>query len=241
VCRTLAEAHTRVLNVSQTSIYNNNYRVLLSGLPNVEEVLRSHAVDPVLRDLTACLPSVRKFVGKVSAAGLLVRKYPNIAELFLDNHTEDISDLGDLRSVAALSILWCNCTVVRCSHVISPLGPSHTILNMHQVRNLNINYLFNYCTLLNSLDISCHVTYTETFDRELPHFQNVKELRLWHNNGRFGFSSVLHQYVNLGVLHVVGIGQITGTVIMQTVTTSAFSNMTEFVVDHCGYLSIETA
>jgi hypothetical protein len=113
-----------------------SYLALVSVLRNVEEVVWYHSTDPVRRDLTACLPSVRKFVWKVLAAGLLVRKCPNIAELVLDNPTEDISDLGNLRSVAALSILWCNYTVVRCSHVISPLDPRLTILNMHQVKNL---------------------------------------------------------------------------------------------------------
>jgi hypothetical protein len=59
--------HLRALNVADTSISINGYRALLSGLPQVEVVTWFGPIDPVLRDLTAYLPSVRKFVGKISA------------------------------------------------------------------------------------------------------------------------------------------------------------------------------
>jgi hypothetical protein len=234
--------HLRALNVADTSISNNSYRALLSGLPQVEEVTWFGPIDPVLRDLTACLPSVRKFVGNVSAAQLLVQKCPNITELVLLSLTEDISDLGELRSVADLSILQCSCTDIRFDDVISRLGPSLTILNMHQVWNLNINDLINHCTVLNSLNITCcYIIYNEIFDRILPHFQNLKELRLRHNRGPFNFSSILHLYVNLNVLHVVGMEQITDTFIRQIITAGGFRNMAEFVIELSGDMGIETA
>jgi hypothetical protein len=234
--------HLRALNVADTSISNNSFRELLSGLPQVEEVTWFGPVDPVLRDLTVCLPSVRKFVGNVSAAGLLVRKCQNITELVLLSLTEDISDLGDLRSVAELSVLLSSCTVFGFSALIMRLGQTLAKLEMYQVANLNIDDLINYCAALNELILSyCHVTYKETFDRKSPHFQNLKELKLRHNWGPFDFRSVLHLYVNLNILHIVGMGEITDEVIRQIVTSGGWRSVTECVADHCGYLSMITA
>jgi hypothetical protein len=113
---------------------------------------------------------------------------------------------------------------------------------MHQVENINIDELINYCSVLNSLTISyCHITYTDIFDRELPHFRNLRELELKHNWGQFDLRSLLPLYVNLNVLHAVGMGQITDAFISEIVTAGGLRNLTELVVDHCGYLSIETA
>jgi hypothetical protein len=101
--------------------------------------------------------------------------------------------------------------------------------------------LINYCIVLNSLIISySHISYRETRYRKLPHFQNLVELRLRHNWGHCGFTLVLHLYANLSTLFVVGMPEITDTYMRETVRAGGFGNLTEFVVDHCGYLSMET-
>jgi hypothetical protein len=231
----------RNVNVADTSISSNGYRTLLSGLPDVRNVIWFGLIDPVLMNLPAFLPSVRKFVGKVSDAALLVRNCPNITELRLLSLTEDVSDLGELRSVSDLSMLLTSWTVVRFGTVISRLGQTLTNLEMYQVVNINIDDLINYCVVLNSLIISyCHIIYSETHYRELPHFQNLKQLTLRHNWGQFDFSPFLHLYVNLNVLNVVSIGQITDEFVGQIVRAGGFTNLTEFVADHCGNLSMET-
>jgi hypothetical protein len=234
--------HLRVLNIVKTSISTNGYSTLLSNLPLIQDIVWFSPIDPVLRELTVRLPSVMAFAGKVSAAELLVQNCPNITELVLVSPTTDMSDLGELKSVAALSISLSNCTVIGFRVLIRELGPNLTILEMHQVRNLNFDDLINYCIVLNSLRIGyCHITYTETFDRELPHFRNLKELELRHNWGPFDFSSVLHLYANLNVLHAVGMRKITDAFVSEIVTAGGFRNLIELVVDHCGYMSIETA
>jgi hypothetical protein len=230
------------LNVASTSISTNGYKAILSSFPQIQDVSWFAQVDPVLRNLTECLPSVRRFVGNVSDALLLVQKCPNITQLLLFSLTEDISDLGELRNVAVLSIMRCSCTVIRFSDVIRGLGPTLTILIMGQVGYLNINDLINYCTVLKELTISyCHIIYPEIIDRILPHFQNLTRLILRQNKGEFNFSSILPLYVNLEVLHVVGMARMSDTVIRQIVTAGGFRNVTEFVVDYCGYMSMDTA
>jgi hypothetical protein len=230
------------LNVADTSITPNGYREILSSFPQIQDVVWFAQVDPVLRNLTERLPSVRRFVGNVSDAVLLVHKCPNITQLLLFSLIEDISDLGELRNVAVLSITGCSCTVIRFGDVIRGLGPTLTTLKMDQVDNLNINDLINYCTVLKELILSySHIIYPEIIDRILPHFQNLKDLTLRQNKGEFDFSSILPLYVNLEVLHVVGMAGMSDTVIREIVTAGGFRNVTEFVVDHCGNLSMDTA
>jgi hypothetical protein len=102
---------------------------------------------------------VRKFVGTVSPAELLVRKCPKLTELVLHSLTQDISDLDELRSVTALSILDCCYTAIGFSALISRSGPNLTILEMHHDLNINIDELINCCTVLNELTISsCYPT-----------------------------------------------------------------------------------
>jgi hypothetical protein len=230
------------LNIADTSVSGNSYAALLSGLPEIQDVIWFRPIDPVLRNLRAPLPSVTKFTGKLSDAELLLRKCPNITELKLLFFTEGISDLGELRNVATLSIHGGSCIAIRFSSIVTLLGPNLTVLQMGKVGNVSINDLVNSCTVLKSLSISsCRIVYREMLDPELPHFQNLKELKLRGNWGLFDFSSILRLYVNLNVLHVVDMGQITDTYIREIVSAGGFRNVTEFVLDFCGDLSMETA
>jgi hypothetical protein len=234
--------HLRALNVSKTSISITGYRGLLSGLPQVQDIVWFGPIDPVLWNLTKCLPSVRKFIGTILVAELLVQKCPNITELVQFSFTKDISDLAELRNLAGLSIIQCSCTDIRFGEDIRRLGPSLTKLEMFQILTINVDDVINSCTALNVFNITlCYIRCSGTFDRKLPHFVNLKELRLIHNRGPFLFSSILHLYVNLKALHVVGMGDITDEVIRQIVTAGGFRNVTEFVVEHCGDMGIETA
>jgi hypothetical protein len=234
--------HLHSLNVSNTSMSNHIYKLLLAGLPHVQDVTWHDPIDPVLSNLTKRLPLVRKFVGTVSSARLLAQKCPKINKLVLHSLTDDISDLGELRRVASISIRNCSYDVIRFSDALIRLGQTLSILEIHEVENVNIGDLIKYCTVLNELNISCcNVTCTGIFDRIFPHFVNLKELRLRQNRGPFVFSSILHLYINLKVLHVVGMGDITDKVIRPIVMAGRFRNVTEFVAEHCGYMGIETA
>jgi hypothetical protein len=64
--------HLLSLNIAETSVSANSYATLLSGLPQVRDVVWFHPIDPVLGNLTLCLPSVEAFVGIISDAKLLV-------------------------------------------------------------------------------------------------------------------------------------------------------------------------
>jgi hypothetical protein len=234
-------ASLQSLNVSNTSISTDGYATVLSGLPHVRGVIWSGPVDLVLTHLSASLPSVRKFDGTVSAAGLLVQKCPNIKQLLLNFLTDDMSDLGELKKVTYLSIRNCSCTVIRLSDALIRLGPKLSTLEMHEVENVNVSDLINYCTVLNELSITCcNITRIEIFRHTLPHFRNLKELILRNNRGPSDFCSVLHMYENLKVFNVVGTRQINDEFIDQIVRVGGFKNLTEFVVDHCGHLSMET-
>jgi hypothetical protein len=113
---------------------------------------------------------------------------------------------------------------------------------MQVIMDVNMDDLINYCSFLDELNIrSCHITCRRTFDPELPHFRNLKELRLRHNWGPFDFSFILHLYVNLNVLSIVGLAQISDTVIRQIVMADGFRNVTEFVAFRCGDMSMDTA
>jgi hypothetical protein len=233
--------HLLTLNLANTSVSRNSYKALLSGLPEIQNVTWFRPIDPVLRNLTTNLPSVTTFTGNISDAELLVHKCPNITELTLLFIIEDITDLGKLNSVATLSIHGGNCIAIRLNIVITILGPTLAVLKLNHVRNINISDLIEFCDVLSSLNISsCHVIYGGMLDPELPHFQNLKELRLSHNWGPFDFCSVLHLYVNLNVLRVVGMEQVTSTSISRTVTAGGLRHVTEFFVNFCGDMSMDT-
>jgi hypothetical protein len=230
------------LNIAETSISTNSHAALLSGLPQIQHVTWFRPIDPVLENFTVGLPSVTAFVGKVSVAELLVQKCPNITNLSLYSPTQDISVIGELRNVTSISIRKCSCAVIRFSDVIRRLGSRLKILEMYEVRNINMDDVINYCTGLHSLQFNCfHMTYTEIFDPQLPHFQNLKELTLRRNCGPFDFCPILHLYVNLNVLRIMSMEQITDIVIRQIVIAGGFRNVTEVVLVRCGYLSIHTA
>ncbi|XP_023707794.1 uncharacterized protein LOC111864638, partial [Cryptotermes secundus] len=229
------------LNISETSISGNRYAALLSGLPEIRDVFWLRPVEPVLGKLTACLPSVVVFLGDISDAKLLVQKCPNITHLFVYCPSEDISDLGELKNVVSISIRECSYTEIKFNDVINRLGPRLEILEACQVDNINLDDVIKYCTGLCSLWINyCHVTCTETFYPELPHFQNLEKLKIIGNGGEFTFCSVLHLYVNLTVLHFVGMEHITDAVISQIVKAGGFRNLTEFIIDYCGHVTMET-
>jgi hypothetical protein len=184
---------------------------------------------------------VTKFDGTLSDAGLLVLKCPNIKQLLLRFVTDDISDLGELKNVTSLSIRNCSSTVIMLSDALISLGETLSVLEMHEVENVNIDDIINYCTVLNELNMtSCSIICTAVFDRKLPHFRNLKELRLRDNRGQSYFCNFLHFYINLSVFHAVGMSEINDTFIGQLVRVGGVRNVTEFVLDNCGHLSMET-
>jgi hypothetical protein len=230
------------LNVAQTSISINSYTALLSDLPQIQTVVWFRAIDPVLSNLTINLPSVTEFVGRISDARLLVQKCPNIKKLVLRCLTEDISGLGELRSVAALTIFGSNCTLISLTRAIIRLGANLTTLKLHNIKDIYMSDFINYCPVLNSLTISyCNVTHTEAFDPALPHFRNLKKLQLIHNVGLFDFCSVLHLYVNLNIFRAVDMAQITDAAIHGIIHRGGFRHVTEIVVANCGNLNMNTA
>jgi hypothetical protein len=230
------------LDITGTSVSSNSYKEILSDLPEIQTVIWYQPTDPILNNLGAPLPSVNIFTGRISNAQLLVQKCPNLTELTLIKIPEEISDLGALRNVATLCIYWSTSTAIRFSNVIRLLGPNLTVLNVGHVGEIIINDLINYCTVLNSLTMThCNIVYRGTLEPQLPHFRNLKKLALKDNWGPFDFSSILHLYINLNVLNLVGMGVITGTFMRQTVTAGGLRNLTEFVVNFCGDMGIDTA
>jgi hypothetical protein len=233
--------HLQNLNVAGTSVLNNGYRALLSGLPEVQNIVWFRPIDPVLTNLTECFHLVTRFAGMIANAELLVQKCPNINELTLLSATEDASDLGELRSVSKLKIILGSCIVMRFSVLIESLGTNLTALEMNQAGDININNIINFCTVLNSLDISyCNTIDTIIPDRNLAHFQNLKKLKLKKVSGTFDFNTIFHMYVNLNEFHAAGMETVNETIVGQIVMAGGFRHLTKFVVHNCAYMSMGT-
>jgi hypothetical protein len=241
--RILTLRHIRSLDVSNTSVSVEGYGILIAGLPHLQNVIWPGPIDPVLMNFRPCLPSMRKFVGTVSAAGLLVRTCPNLRKLILSFLTDDISYLGQLKKVTILSIRNCSFTVIMLNTVFIRLGLKLLVLDLLEVENVNADDLINHCVVLKKLRISCCDIVSEVaeFSPALPHFRNLKELRLMQNRGPFDFCSLLHHYVNLKSFHAVSTRQINDTFIRGIVRDGVFRNLTEFIIDQCGEMDIETA
>jgi hypothetical protein len=60
------------------------------------------------------------------------------------------------------------------------------------------------------------------------------------NNGPFDFFFVLHLYVNLKVLNIVGMEEVTDAIIRENVVAGGLRHLTEFVAVRCGNLSMNT-
>ncbi|PNF33416.1 hypothetical protein B7P43_G03364 [Cryptotermes secundus] len=230
------------LNVAATSISNIGYRKLLLCLPEIENITWFSPIDTVLGNLRVYFPSVMKFVGTVSHASIIFWKCPNIKELELLSPAQAISDLAGLRNVSSFSLFRCSYTGIALGVVIRCLGQNLTNLKMNEILDININDLINYCTVLKELSILySHMIIRRTFELISPHFRNLKVIRLRYDWGPFDFSSILHLYINLNVLHLVGMVEITDTFMKQTVTAGGFRNLTECFIEFCGDMSMDTA
>jgi hypothetical protein len=232
--------HLISLNIAETSISTNGYATLLSGLPQLEDITCFYPFDLVIRHLRVSIPSVRKFFGTISAGRSLVQKCPNIRELVLHSLASDPSDLSEFTMVVHLTIQQASSPVYRLSPLITRIGPTLTSLKLFQAVNVRVKDIINYCTSLKQLSINlCQLEGDlERFSHELQHFQNVNELRLVQNEGTFDFSNILHMYVNLNILHVEGMEQMTETLITRIISVGGFRNINEFVAEQCGDLSL---
>jgi hypothetical protein len=234
--------HLHNLNLAGTSLSYVNYEALLSGLPHLQSIFWFDPIDPVLMNLPACLPLVTTFCGKISDADLLVQKCPNLNEVTLLSPTGDISTLGQMRSIVDIMVTNSCWTTIGFSDVIRSLGVTLTALEFHRVVNISVDDLIHYCTVLNCLVFKhCEITNTEILDCNVPHFHNLKKLKLKRNTEAFDFRSILHKYVNLNEFHVVDMSVINETLIKQIVTAGGFTHLTKFVVDKCGHMSLDIA
>jgi hypothetical protein len=230
------------LKIANTSITANGYARLLSGLPDLQNIRCYNPIDPVLRNVTVSLPSVNMFTGKVATMRLLVQKCPNIRQLKLVSIVDDPSALGELKNVVNLSFQQDTDTPVSFSPLITQLGPNLTRLRLLGISTINLDVIINYCTCLKKLSImssnvECDV---QKFNPKSAHFQNVNNLRLVENFGPFDFCTILHLYTNLTVLDAVEEDQICDHVIKRIIIFGGFRHLTEFVIEDCGYLSMES-
>jgi hypothetical protein len=58
--------------------------------------------------------------------------------------------------------------------------------------------------------------------------------------GPFDFNKILHLYINLNVLDAMEVGQITDALISRIIRVGGFRRLMEFLVEHCGDLSMES-
>jgi hypothetical protein len=228
--------------VAGTAISKLGYRALLAGLPQVQNIVWTFPVDPILRGITPGLQSVTRFAGNFSDADLLAEKCQNIKEVALLDIAVDMSGLGNLRCVSKLTVILCSCNVMRFSDAIARLGVTLTTLEWSHVYDINMRDIIHSCPVLNSLTFSyCYITNSDVYDPRLAHFQNLKTLQLWGNSGTFDLSSVLHLYVNLSRFHAAKMGVVTDALIKEVVTAGGFRNLTKFSVHRCGHMSMQTA
>jgi hypothetical protein len=234
--------HLQNLNVAGTSILSNGYRALLSGLPVIQDIIWFNTIDPVLMNLMGRLDSVTRFAANIISAELVAQKCPNITELILLHTTNDMSGLGELRHVSKFRMVGGICFYIQFSLVIGSLGANLTALEMNHVRDIYIDDIFNFCSVLSSIDFkNCYIEQREIPDRNLPHFQNLKKLKLKSNIQNFELSSLLPTYVNLNEFHVADMSVINETRIRRIVFAGGFKHLTTFVVDGCGDMSIDIA
>jgi hypothetical protein len=211
-------------------------------LPDIEDIMWFEPIDPVLTNITAGLQSVTRFAGNISDVALLVQKCPNIKELSFLAIAVDISVLRELRCVSKLMIIQGSCAVMRFAEVLTPLGTTLTVLEMRGVLDINIRDVLVSCAVLESLNFSyCNITHSDTYDRGLAHFQNLKTLKLRGNRGTFDFSPVLHLYVNLNQFCAEDVREINDTFIWAVVAAGGFRHLTTFIVNRCGYMGMHTA
>jgi hypothetical protein len=166
------------LNISETLITLQGYAQLLSGLPELQNICCCYRIDPVLRNVSVCLPSVNTFMGTV-ATTRLVRKCPNIRQLRLTSIADDSSGLGELKNVVHLSIQQKSHRPVTFSPLIRRLGQTLTGLELFGIVTLNIDVIINYCISLEDLaiinsNVQCDV---QRFNPKSAHFRSVKKFK----------------------------------------------------------------
>ncbi|KDR13193.1 uncharacterized protein LOC110835585 isoform X1 [Zootermopsis nevadensis] len=231
------------LNVANTSISNEGYITLLSRLPLVQNIIWYDDLDIVLTYVARCLLSVRKIIGSISNSSLVAPICPNVKHVILLSISNDISGLKELKSVNAISFFQCSSTVINLRAAITDMGSTLTRVDMHQVVNIDIDNLIYFCPVLKLLIIAySQMTGSEHnfFDRELPHFKSVREIRLKQNWGAYDFCSLLHLYINLEICYVVGMDRVDDVFVGRLLTFGGFKHVTEFVIDNGGYLSMPT-
>jgi hypothetical protein len=234
--------HLHTLNVAGTSLSSVNYEALLSGLPHLQGIFWFDPIDSVLLNLPACLPLVTTFCGKISDADLLVQKCPNLNEVIVISSIGDISTLGQVRSIVDIMVINSCWITIGFSNVIRSLGATLTALEFHRIVNISVDDIIHYCTVLNCLVFKqCEIKNSEIVDCNLPHFHNLKKLRLMRNTEAFDFRYILHMYVNLNEFLVADSSVMDDSLIREIVTAGGFTHLTKFVVHKCGYMSIDTA
>jgi hypothetical protein len=231
------------LNIAETLISTNGYAILLSGLPQLEDITCFYPFDHIIRDLPGSLPSVRKFMGIITEGTSLVQKCPNITELILISMVNDPSDLAEFTMVADLTIKNSIAVSYMLSPLITRLGPTLTSLKLFNVVSINMEDVIHYCSSLKHLRITqcklnCELV---LFSRELKHFQNIKHLLLVQDSGTFHYINNLDLYVNLNILHIAGIKEMTDASIARILMIGGLRNLNEFVAELCGDLSLKTA
>ncbi|KDR13191.1 uncharacterized protein LOC110835590 [Zootermopsis nevadensis] len=233
------------LYVSESSISETCYALLISNLPRIQNITWKGPVDFILRKITKIsIPSVNEFVGAVSDASLVRKVCPHVKYLSVCIQTGDAWDLVNLNNVEWLEFTSCDYNIQSLGIVFKYLGKRLVKLDMAAVKNVDITQIIRYCTVLEIFNVGlCEIVISEIFPltTELRHFKSVKEIALVCNQNVVYFLKILHLYENLESFYAEGVADLEHNTLSEIINAGGFRKLSKIRLCFCGLLTLQTA
>jgi hypothetical protein len=233
------------LYVAGTAISETCYAHLLSSLPRIQNIFWRGSVESVLQNITQeSLPLVNEFNATVKDVPLLTQKCPRVKHLSIQLDTENSVDLIQLTDIVSLELEHCDYNINNVIILIESVGSRLTKLDMFGVGNIDFEQVVRCCCVLRTLVLrQCGITLPRSvfFNRGLPHFESVKEIKLDSNKYVNSFLIHLNHYVNLEVFHARWVAEIDDMILSVILKTGGFRKLCEIILHGCGTLTLETA
>ncbi|XP_069691019.1 uncharacterized protein [Periplaneta americana] len=232
-----------ILDISGTSISDEGYSKLLSGLPRIQNIVWPGCMDSVLASVTLDkIHSLQRFSGEISDPLLIANICPNITHLTLSGVKCNLTPLKELDKLVHLSLKNCNYRDVCLSELLEAIGRHLVTLELIGISKINTTSLINNLPLLEKLKLSSSELLPlnqNTFNPAAPHFINVKEIKLHSVMGNIKLNEVLTWYNDLHIFHAFSVDSIDDSLVHYLVRCGVLQNASMLIVDDCQRLSFE--
>jgi hypothetical protein len=220
------------LNVCETQIDSTRYGFILSQLPKIADIRFANKEDDVLLHIAReTLDTITHVYGFIKDFHLQIETFPKTTNFVVNAPDLDMSELTAWTELRTLDITRGLCPTFNMNAILAGIGHRLTALKLSDVTSVDLHDIVTLCESLETLFlVLCLIVPLDAdapLDPELPHFRNLKSLKIESMQHAQMDYSFIRYYVSLQKIDLTWVNVFTVEFMTEVVTRGTLRNLRE--------------